>query len=881
MIVSVHKSGLQEMRRFGGIKMEHVLEMKYPSSWWHDQWREGLVTGNGFTGANLYGGAKREILQIGRHDFWMDGEAGELPDVHDAFERLRRKMDEGNYREASWEIVNELKKKGYDSSLEKHVPMARMIVEQVPVKGFRNFSRKLFMERGVASQEWMDGGILMGREVFVSRVKDEIVYRLTARKGAADEGFDYAADSGDSGLEFENTGLELENSDLYLDSVHYTAQLNAYVNEGEEPTSSMQAVWDSASVAAVCEESSAGYLFFNAKRESVSSSCRDFGAAAKVIIKKGRIREQDKCLEISGAGEVLIRIRTYMGEEKEAAWARLRSELDSVDKTFEELLAESEVQHKELYHSAELTLGSSDSKEADVGTEDSYGRWTRCSEELVMEAFSYKQSPELIEKLWHYGRYLFICGTNPAANPFPLYGLWGGAYRPMWCHNMANENLQMIYWHSLCGNLAEYNQSVFKYMNDRIPAFTDNGEKLFGIRGIYMTAGTTPGVAEPTQVVPVIINWVGAAGWIAQHYYQYFLYTQDYEYAKNIMVPFMDGVAKFYEEFVRFTRQENKEERIRFYPSVSPENTPENFMPKARYSMAHPMPTTINSTIDLAILKEFFTEMLDIRERMQDGVFAQERVQLWKRILKAIPEYELNEKGAVKEWQEEIFEDRYDHRHLSHIYPVFPGHEFYPEKDPGIIPGFIKAVKLRKIDAQTGWSMAHMAAIYARFRDGDTAMECLDNLARSSLLPNFFTLHNDWRGMNISLNMDPAPVQLDAILGYVNAIQEMLLYASDGYLALLPALEERLYKGKAENFRYQDGFVSMEWNVEEKTFKARLSPVRPHRLELVLPDFVKDPVFEGLKEEQVLKLRQGVWSLDLRSGSVTIKSAKSVAAIGE
>ena len=207
--------------------MEHVLELKYPSSWWHDQWREGLVTGNGFTGANLYGGAKREILQIGRHDFWMDGEAGELPDVHDAFERLRRKMDEGNYREASWEIVNELKKKGYGSSLEKHVPMARMIVEQVPVKGFRNFSRKLFMDRGVASQQWMDGGLLMGREVFVSRVKDEVVYRLTARREEVDEGFASAGDSGDS--------------DLYLDSVHYTAELNSYVNEGEEPTSFMQA----------------------------------------------------------------------------------------------------------------------------------------------------------------------------------------------------------------------------------------------------------------------------------------------------------------------------------------------------------------------------------------------------------------------------------------------------------------------------------------------------------------------------------------------------------------------------------------------------------------------------------------------------------------
>ena len=92
--------------------MEHVLEMQYPSSWWHDLWREGLATGNGITGANLYGGAKREILQLGRHDLWYNGSQDEVPDVHEAFIRQRQMMDEGNFREASWEIVNALNEAG-------------------------------------------------------------------------------------------------------------------------------------------------------------------------------------------------------------------------------------------------------------------------------------------------------------------------------------------------------------------------------------------------------------------------------------------------------------------------------------------------------------------------------------------------------------------------------------------------------------------------------------------------------------------------------------------------------------------------------------------------------------------------------------------------
>ena len=433
---------------------------------------------------------------------------------------------------------------------------------------------------------------------------------------------------------------------------------------------------------------------------------------------------------------------------------------------------------------------------------------------------------------------------------------------------MANENLQMIYWHSLCGNLIEYNQAIFKYMNDRIPAFKENARKLFGIDGIYMTAGTTPGVAAPTQVVPVIINWVGAAGWIAQHYYQYLLYTRDMEFARDVMLPYMDGVAAFYEEFVQFTADGAGHERIKFYPSVSPENTPWNFMPPEGIQMAHPMPTTINSTIDLSIIKEFFTNLLEVTKMCEDMPFSPERIDKWKRILQSIPEFKENEEGAVKEWQEDIFEDRYDHRHLSHIYPVFPGYELYPEKDSGKIGAYEKAVSLRRIDAQTGWSMAHMASIYARFRNGEAAMECLDNMARSSLLNNFFTLHNDWRGMNISLTVDPAAVQLDAVLGYVNAVQEMLLYSSPGYIALLPALEDRLAAGEAENFRYCDGFLHMRWNRKKRYLECDIAPLRAHKVQIVLPDFADAAEWRQAGSAQISRVRDKVWELEFQASEL-------------
>lgn len=793
-------------------------------------WREGLVTGNGMTGVNLYGGAKREILQLGRHDLWYDGLEEEVPDVHESLASQRKKMEEGSFREASWEIVNALKQKGYGSRLESHVPVANLTVEQTPVKGFRSFQRCLDMEQALAGQQWLDGGILMRREVFVSRAADMAVYRLSAEK-----------------------------EDLDRDLLEYRFELSAFRNEGERPTEAIQAVWESAWTEASCEDEHTGYLYFNANRRKPNGLSGDFGAVVKISIAEGGMEKSENRIKVNAAAEILVMICLYVDEDRESAWQRLHDKLKSRTEIWAELLAESAALHKALYHSAELRLGQETGQSG--SREEGQEEWSRSNEDLVMEAFSDRQSVELIEKLWHYGRYLFICGSSPTSNPFPLYGLWGGRYRLQWCHNMANENLQMIYWHSLCGNLLEYNQAVFKYMNDRIPAFTENARKLFGIDGIYMTAGTTPGVSSPTQIVPVIINWVGAAGWLARHYYEYYLYTGDMEYARNIMIPYMDGVARFYEGFVQFERDEEGREQIRFYPSVSPENTPVNFMPPEGIQMAHPMPTTINSTIDLAILKEFFTNMLAVSRIVGEKLFPRERIEKWNRILRSIPKFKVNGEGAVKEWQEDIFEDRYDHRHLSHIYPVFPGHEVYPEKDPDKIRAYEKAVSLRKIDAQTGWSMAHMAAICARFRDGEKAMECLDNMARSSLLNNFFTLHNDWRGMNISLNMDPAPVQLDAIMGYVNAVQEMILYAAPGYIALLPALEERLSTGEVRNFRYSDGLLYMKWNQGKKQFACRIKSLRPHKVQVVLPDFVEQGKWQETVAVKISALRAKVWEV--------------------
>ncbi len=798
----------------------NTLFMRYPSTWWHDLWREGLPAGNGVIAANVYGGVKEETTMILHHDLWHNGKEDETPDVSHAFRRLRELMDKEQFKEASWEVVNELKKHDYATVLENQLPVADLYMQLQPNKGFENYIRGIHMDTGEVGCEWQDGDSKRSSYLFISRTRDMIVKKVTST-----------------------------NPDLNI-----LFSLDMHVNEGSNKAEKYaQHVIESKKI---CME--APFLTYTACNDDGTM----YGAVARILPGCGTLENVPNGIKVKNSSEVLVLIKTFVkakSEQVDAIIAGLKKELADVIATISkdvagevatgvnveadtDVVADAEAngdasvytnivyncllkahskEHAQYYNSAQLSLG--------------YHGEYHCNEDLLAAAYSGKQPIELIEKLWKYGRYLFLSGTSPQSNPFPLYGLWAGDYRLMWSHNMANENAQMIYWHSYVGNLLSFQKSMYQYYSDRIPTYQNNAKKLFGMRGIYMPAGTTPNVSAINQVVPVIVNWVGAAGWLAQHYCTYYWFTKDEQYLKEKLLPYLEEVAAFYEDFITFY----PDGRIHFYPSVSPENTPQNFMPPKHIQMAHPMPTTVNSTIDLAIVKEFFTNLCKIAEEQK---LYEDRMPLWKKILASIPEYGLSKDGGIREWQDDRFEERYDHRHLSHIYPVFPGYEVNNLHGAKLLPAFRKAVDLREIDAQTGWSMAHMAAIYARFEDGEAAMQCLNNIAKSTLTNNFFTLHNDWRKMNISLCMDP-PVQLDAIMGYVNALQEMLLYVSEDFVKLLPALPTELQQGSVKDFRYANGLIDMDWDMrdldkkdlEKKRFTATLKAIRGHETYLQLP----------------------------------------------
>lgn len=840
---------------------QNKLLLKYPASWWQGMWREALPSGNGRLGASVQGGVQEEIVLLQHADLWHWGQKHELPDVSHTLPETRRLMDEERYLEASWHLTRTLQSLGYASRLSSRFPLVALTVTMPGNRAFRSYRRELEMDTGEVQVRWQDGEREYSRCLFVSRADDCIVYKVEGRELERTnpiKGTEYRAEASSEGsLEdwIEGMiGLRFHPGDKVREDDEFKALASSITVRVEDNTIYYGGRNDDG-------QDFGAVLVLNPLDggHTVRKNSTDVGSTAQ----KGSDKQAEgsgKAGQNEGSGQALaghlhfrmpgtwlILVKVFATGERQRQWSRLKEELSQLASDYDVLLSRHVALHQPLFRSVGLDLDD----EGDDG---------RCNEEMLLAAYEGTAPAGLVRKLWAFGRYLFISGTHEhGQTPFGLYGLWGGDYRLIWGHHMANENVQMMHWHSNVGGLSCLNRALFRYYNGLMEDFRDNARKLYGCRGIYIPAGTTPGIGVPNQIVPVIMNWTGAAGWLARHYYEHYRYTGDLHFLRDEALPFMREALLFYEDFL----VPGPDGKYIIYPSVSPENTPQNFMPKDGQQLAHPMPTAMNATMDVAIVKELLQHTIQASHLL--GIH-KEDIPRWEAMLGRLPAYMVNPAGAVKEWLHPAFEDRQDHRHLSHMYPVFPGQEVTREQQPELFKAFETAVHQRRLGAQSGWSLAHMSSVYARLGDGDRALECLDVLARSCVLHNGFTLHNDWRQMGVSMTMPAAPVQLDANLGWVNAVQEMLLYVSPQWIKLLPALPSSWVKGSFRDWRIPEGSLSLHWDRSAGAFRAEISALRPMVAKLQLPPWVPGIHAYGQKDGISGPTAPGEYKLQLETG---------------
>ena len=730
--------------------MRNKLIMKYPASWHGDMWREAMPVGNGEIGGLVYGGAYAETIALIHGKLWTGAKTPELPDVSDVLPKMRKLLSENKPIEAEFLMSDKFRELGYAPSIGKPLPLCDISITQDNNAGFTGYRRILDMETAEAEVLWKDGECEYSRRFFISRENDTSCLLMTAKNG------------------------------------HISADITLKIHDEEtlevsEPPENAETL------------SIDGGISFSA-----SADGKDFGAVMKVC-HDGVEKNENGVISISGATYINAFLKLFIYDCRKTAIARLEKELDATDYTDE--LKKHVAIHKKLFCAQTLGLGGKN--------------YELSNEELLLRAYDGKAPLELVEKLWSFGRYLLICSARENGYPCHLYGVWTGGYDAWWAFNMFNVNLEMIYWQALPGNMSDSLMSVFDYIDSMMDDYRENARKLYGCRGINIPSVSTPESGHHKNVMePHILHWTAGAAWMAEFYYDYYLYTEDKEFLKNRAMPFMNEAAEFFEDFLF----EGEDGYMVFSPSNSPENTPKNIMDIVHRNSE----VAVNSTMDVAAVKELLTNLIKGAEIT--GMY-QEKVPLWQNIIAKLPPYRINSDGAVAEWIPEFYEDNYNHRHQSHVYPVFPGHEITRLNNPELYAAFVKAMMLRKtvgLKDQSGWSLMYMANVFARMGMGDEVDTCIDYLTRSVVMSNFLTIHNDWRRMGIAVcgDLRRAPVQLDANMGLTAAILEALLFSTENEIYVFNALPSSMKNGFAAPIQTRThSEVSLFWNESSAEFE--------------------------------------------------------------
>lgn len=734
-----------------------VLRMETPAA----SWRDALPCGNGAVGALVYGRVATERILFNHEALWSQGRTPPVPETADRLDELRTMLADGDFLKAETFFPELWKSTGVETESAHFLPGPDLCIQSHPAFPFEQYESLLEMNTGEVKVQWKENGYTVCRRVFVSRTDRVAVVQMTSENP---EGLNLLFslqphDSQDS-LEYEGFG-------------------------GVSAPVSRTAVSDNIIRLETVFEDQSGYQ-------------------AEVKICGGNTELEGEGLRVTGTNCVTALIRLApVGNRLAFEWPAWPNRHD-----YAVLLSSHAPQHSELMDRVQFSLDTE----------------VECSNErMMLDSSRNPVPPELVERLFLFGRYLMVsCSTGPAMYPSCLQGIWNGDYIPAWTGGLfIDENILMNYWPALSGSLPEALLPFFNVFEACLDDFRENARRMYGCRGILLPVFMSPQSGRKHDAQPHCVYWTAGGGWVAQHFFDYFLYTGDREFLKDRALPFMMEVARFYEDF--FT--EDDDGNWVSAPSVSPENYPLGEM-----DGAGSFRVCVNATMDFAVARELFSNLILAAETLE---LLKEDVPRWVRFIEKIPAYQINEDGAICEWMDSRLHDNDHHRHLSHIYPLFPGRETCRHQNPELFEACRKAVENRLvigIEDQTGWSLAHMASIYARLKEGNKALDCIRLLVRSCLGKNFFTYHNSDLDMGITkplIHGVPAPFQIDANFGVTAAVLEMLLFCRPGEVHLLPALPDAWPKGKICGIRAMGGICAdIQW--DEKTVTASLTAGHAH-----------------------------------------------------